>query len=86
MIQLINYVEDHQLEQFKVPQLKAYLKRYGQFVSGKKDEIVLHAKGVQILGLKTVDDNRSGDDRAGVVRKEKNSWLHLARKYPKLHP
>ena len=84
MDQLINYVEDDQLEQFKVPQLKAYLKRYGQFVSGKRDELVLRAKGVQILGLKTVDDNRSGDVRAGVVRKEEKLVTPLGEKIPKI--
>ena len=85
MDQLIDYVEDEQLERFKVPQLKGYLKRYGQFVSGKRDELILRAKGVKILGLKTVNNNRACDDRDGVVRKEEKLVTPLGEKIPEIN-
>ncbi|WAR21599.1 hypothetical protein MAR_015573 [Mya arenaria] len=45
------YLSDSEIDKLNVSQLKDYLRDHNQYVSGKKSELVLRAKGVQKAGL-----------------------------------
>jgi hypothetical protein len=51
----MEYADDADIDSYKVPELKFYLRKFGQNVSGKKKEIVLRAKGVKVLGLQSAE-------------------------------
>ncbi len=51
----------HAFDSMTVVDLKAYLRSYGQPISGSK-ELLERAQGVRFLGIQTLNDLQSADD------------------------
>ncbi len=52
----------HAFDSMTVVDLKAYLRSYGQPISGNKKELLERAQGVRFLGIQTLNDLKSADD------------------------
>ncbi|KAL5010799.1 hypothetical protein ScPMuIL_013104 [Solemya velum] len=53
------YMTEHDINSATVTQLKQYLRRHNQYVSGNKKDLISRAKGVRKLNLDDVQDRKS---------------------------
>ena len=66
----MEYADDADIDSFKVPELKSYLRKFRQNVSGKKKDLVLRAKGVKVLGLQSAESVNSHDEKSLETRRK----------------
>ncbi|XP_033728272.1 uncharacterized protein LOC117317556 [Pecten maximus] len=62
------YLTDDELHSLKVPALKGYLRKHGQYVTGNKPALVDRAKGVRKVGLTDVNYTKHDDATKHDVR------------------
>ena len=51
-----SYLSDCEISQLSVTDLRNYLPRHKQFISGKKSELIERGKGVKKLGLRDANE------------------------------
>uniref|UniRef100_A0A0L8GBT7 SAP domain-containing protein n=1 Tax=Octopus bimaculoides TaxID=37653 RepID=A0A0L8GBT7_OCTBM len=59
----IKQLDDSAIEVLTVPELKKYLRLYGQYVTGRKVDLTKRLKGIKILSMKNVNKVNSSDDK-----------------------
>uniref|UniRef100_A0A0L8HEE8 SAP domain-containing protein n=1 Tax=Octopus bimaculoides TaxID=37653 RepID=A0A0L8HEE8_OCTBM len=62
----IKQLDDSAIEVLTVPELKEYLRLYGQYVTGRKADLTERLKGIKILSMKNVNKVNSSDDKLEV--------------------
>uniref|UniRef100_A0A0L8IGG2 SAP domain-containing protein n=1 Tax=Octopus bimaculoides TaxID=37653 RepID=A0A0L8IGG2_OCTBM len=62
----IKQLDDSAIEVLTVPELKKYLRLYGQYVTGRKADLTERLKGIKILLMKNVNKVNSSDDKSEV--------------------
>uniref|UniRef100_A0A0L8HXV9 SAP domain-containing protein n=1 Tax=Octopus bimaculoides TaxID=37653 RepID=A0A0L8HXV9_OCTBM len=62
----IKQLDDSAIEVLTVPELKKYLRLYGQYVTGRKADLTERLKGIKILSMKNVNKVNSLDDKSEV--------------------
>uniref|UniRef100_A0A0L8G248 SAP domain-containing protein n=1 Tax=Octopus bimaculoides TaxID=37653 RepID=A0A0L8G248_OCTBM len=62
----IKQLDDLAIEVLTVPELKKYLRLYGQYVIGRKADLTDWLKGIKILLMKNVNKVNSSDDKSEV--------------------
>ena len=72
------------LNAFRVVELKKYLSKHGQNVSGNKSELITRIKGVRLLGLKDVNSVAKEDEKFDQQRKTDKLSTQLGERLP--HP
>uniref|UniRef100_A0A0L8FY45 SAP domain-containing protein n=1 Tax=Octopus bimaculoides TaxID=37653 RepID=A0A0L8FY45_OCTBM len=60
----IKQLDDSAIEVLTVPELKKYLRLYGQYVIGRKADLTERLKGIKILSMKNVNKVNSSDDKS----------------------
>ena len=63
------HLDEPTLESLKIPELKAYLRKHGQHVTGRKGDLLQRAKGIAVLGLKDVNILSDNDERLRSERR-----------------
>uniref|UniRef100_A0A0L8G422 SAP domain-containing protein n=1 Tax=Octopus bimaculoides TaxID=37653 RepID=A0A0L8G422_OCTBM len=58
----IKQLDDSAIEVLTVPELKKYLRLYGQYVTGRKADLTERLKGIKILSMKNVNKVNSSED------------------------
>ncbi|XP_053381065.1 uncharacterized protein LOC128549044 [Mercenaria mercenaria] len=76
------YLSDIEIDKLNVSQLKDYLRFHNQYVSGKKNELVLRAKGVQKLGLNDLQQEQRNAEVNFEKRKTEKLVTPLGEKLP----
>uniref|UniRef100_A0A0L8HYM6 SAP domain-containing protein n=1 Tax=Octopus bimaculoides TaxID=37653 RepID=A0A0L8HYM6_OCTBM len=62
----IKQLDDSAIEVLTVPELKKYLRLYGQYVTGRKVDLTERLKGIKIMSMKNVNKVNSSDDKSEV--------------------
>uniref|UniRef100_A0A0L8HGD7 SAP domain-containing protein n=1 Tax=Octopus bimaculoides TaxID=37653 RepID=A0A0L8HGD7_OCTBM len=75
----IKQLDDSAIEVLTVPELKKYLRLYGQYVTGRKADLTERLKGIKILSMKNVNKVNSSDNKSEVSddTSDRNKQKHV---------